>query len=69
MFLVKIQAHTGKTIIFREDGSIARDESEDGLDTALTQLLVKQPKSGGNNGGTMVLSTETIPSLHERVSK
>lgn len=69
MFLVKIQAHTDKTIIFKEDGSIVRDDSEDGLDTALTQLLVKQPKTVGGGGGTVVLSTETISSLHERVSK
>ena len=69
MFLVKIQAHNGKDIIFNEDGSIARDESEDGLDNALTQLLVKQPKTGGGKGGAVVLSTETISSLHERVPK
>ena len=67
--MYKIQAHEGKTIIFKEDGSITRDDSEDGLDTALTQLLCRQPQTGENNGGAVELSTETIPSLHERVQK
>ena len=62
MFLVKIQAHQDKEIIFNEDGTVKRDESEDGLDNALTQLLVKIP-----NKKAMVLSDEKIASLHEKV--
>ena len=64
MFLVKIQAHQEKEIIFNEDGTVQRDESEDGLDNALTQLLVKIPNK---KAGGVVLSDEKIASLHEKV--
>jgi len=64
MFLVKIQNHEDKDIIFNEDGSVQRDVSEDGLDNALTQLLVRQPKKKNNS---LLLSDDKIASLHERV--
>ena len=40
-FLEKIHSKEGKTIIFNSDGTVARDESEEGLDNAITQLLVR----------------------------
>ena len=64
-FLEKIRSKEGKSIIFNSDGSVARDDSEEGLDNAITQLLVKMPKRSAN-ANTVVLSDEKIPSLHEK---
>ena len=65
-FLEMIRSKEGNTIIFNSDGTVARDESEEGLDNAITQLLVRMPRRSANAGGAMsVLSDEKIPSLHE----
>ena len=64
-FLEKIRSKAGKSIIFNSDGTVARDDSEEGLDNAITQLLVKMPKRSAN-ANAVVLSDEKIPSLHEK---
>ena len=64
-FLEKIRSKEGKSIIFNNDGTVARDDSEEGLDNAITQLLVKMPKRSAK-ANAMVLSDEKIPSLHEK---
>ena len=60
-----IRSKEGNTIIFNSDGTVARDESEEGLDNAITQLLVRMPRRSANAGVMSVLSDEKIPSLHE----
>ena len=64
-FLQKIRSKEGKSIIINSDGTVTRDESEEGLDNAITQLLVKMPKRSGN-ASVVVLSDEKIPSLQEK---
>ena len=42
-----------------------RDDSEEGMDNAITQLLFRMPKKTGTANG-IILSDEKIASLHQK---
>ena len=64
-FLEKIRSKEGQSIIFKSDGTVERDDSEEGMDNAITQLLFRMPKKTGTANG-IILSDEKIASLHQK---
>jgi len=64
-FLDKIRSKEGQSIIFKSDGTVERDDSEEGMDNAITQLLFRMPKKSGAANG-IILSDEKIASLHQK---
>ena len=63
--MTQIQAAMDKPVTFNDDGTVVRDGTDDDIDTVITQLLLKQPKSG-QSSGSIKLSDEKIASLNTK---
>ena len=63
--MTQIQAAMDKPVTFNDDGTVVRDGTDDDIDTVITQLLLKQPKTG-QSSGSIKLSDEKIASLNTK---